>query len=104
MREQHRLRALQMRVGGHDGVACGFGPLYQGQGPVAQQFLSLRCMLAHVKAQVGRDLLIAAAAGVELQGQLANARRSIRARRNDVRLRHANRMPARRAERRPSSP
>ncbi len=63
-----------MRVGGHDGVACGFGPLYQGQGPVAQQFLSLRCMLAHVKAQVGRDLLIAAAAGVELQGQLANVR------------------------------
>ena len=39
MRDQHRLCALQMRVGGHDGVACGFSLLYQGQGPVAQQLL-----------------------------------------------------------------
>ena len=63
MRDQHRLRALQMRVGGHGRSRLPVRPARaQVLSHSARSCAYLVDRGPHVKPQVGRDLLVAAAA------------------------------------------
>ena len=72
MGDQDGLRALEVGVAGHDGLAGGFGQVEQGFGPGAEAGEDLVDGVAHEEAHVGGDLLVAAAAGVELEGERAD--------------------------------
>ncbi len=74
---EHGFGALQMRVAGHDGVTCGTCLLDQRAGPVCKTASGLLNAVPDVEAQVGGDLLVAAAAGVQLEAQRANALKQI---------------------------
>ncbi len=74
MGDQHRFGALQMGVGGHRRVARGFGLLDQLPAPSPQDEPAIGLhLLPHVQPQVGGNLLVAAAAGVQLQAEIADA-------------------------------
>ena len=67
MREQHRLRRLQMRVAGHDDVGVCRGE--RGQARAAGRCSSVEDaadLVAQVQAQVERHLVVAAARRVQL--------------------------------------
>ena len=67
MRDQNGFSWLQVRVGGHGHVtACGFGARENRLDPIGDQVLQSVDALAHEEAEVGRDLFVAAAAGVQL--------------------------------------
>ncbi len=72
--DEHRLGALHVRVAGHHGIAgslraCSTSALAQA----ASASMTERDLLAHVEAQIGGDLLVAAAAGVQLEAERADA-------------------------------
>ena len=68
-----RLGALQVRVAGHEGVAGVFGELDQRLRPGGQRGDVVVDLRADVEAEVGGDLLVAAAAGVQLETERADA-------------------------------
>ena len=74
MRDQHRLRRLQVGVRRHRRVARGLGTRQHRLDPIGQQVLQRVDALAHKEAEVGRDLLVAAASGVQLVSGRANQR------------------------------
>ena len=64
--------ALEVRVAGHDSLAGFFGERDEGVGPGDE---AARCgvdAFAHEEAHVRGDLFVAAAAGVELEGERAD--------------------------------
>jgi hypothetical protein len=69
VRNQHRLGALQMRVAGHDGLARCMCVVDEGARPRSQAFNHLLNLGANIEPQIGRDLFIAAAPGVQLESQ-----------------------------------
>ena len=71
--DEHGLGALQVGVAGHDGFAGGVGLLDEGVGPGGERVDDELDVIADVEAQVGGDLLVAAAAGVELEAERADA-------------------------------
>ena len=72
VRDQHRLGPLQMGVGGHGGASRLFSPVERNAQPVRQIGAHLVDRGPHVKTQVGRDLLIAAASAVQLVAGVAD--------------------------------
>ena len=74
VRPQHGLRAAQMGVAGNDGVRIVAGAIEKR---LHQRRRAVRDARSHLaaqpQAQIERDLLIAAAAGVDLIGQRADA-------------------------------
>jgi hypothetical protein len=71
---EHRLGALHVRVAGHHGIAGCFASLLDKRaGPCGESCDDEIDLRADVEAQVGGDLLVAAAAGVELEAERANA-------------------------------
>ena len=69
MRNQHRFSALHVRIAGHDSIAGGFGLLDQRTDPDDQGIEGEADLFAHIEAQIGGDLFVAAAAGVELEAE-----------------------------------
>jgi hypothetical protein len=67
VRDQDRLGALEVRVAGHDGLALRLGNGQERVGPLPQTGRGVVDRLAHEEAHVRGDLLVARAAGVELQ-------------------------------------
>ena len=67
MRHQHRLGPLQMRVARHHGIAGLFRLLQQRFCPSLQCVDNQSDLLPHIQPQVGRDLFVSAAPGVQLQ-------------------------------------
>src|ERR1017187_6774622 len=61
-----------MRIGRHDGFAGGCWEFDEGEGPIAQPGKGLIDCLADEEAHVGSDLLVAAAARVEFEGEWAD--------------------------------
>ncbi len=66
------LGALEVGVGGHDGFACGFGEVDEGFAPCGEASEGVVDGFADEEAHVSGDLLVAAAAGVELEGEVAD--------------------------------
>ena len=66
VRERHRLRALQVRVARHHRVDLGLGALEQCDGQRLCGAIELVEQLDHQQPEVERDLVVAAARGVEL--------------------------------------
>ena len=75
MAERHRLRRLQVGEPGHDRIRVLLGALEQRRLQLLEQAIALVEGVAHPHANVGRDLVVARARGVELA---ARARRSAR--------------------------
>ena len=73
MGDEHRLGALEVGVAGHDGVAGGVSLLDSALAQRGKSFDGEIDLRAHVEAQVGGDLLVAAAAGVKLEAERADA-------------------------------
>ena len=71
MGDQHRFGPLQMGVGGHNRLACLLGSLDQLPGPTSKMSQQIADPVPHVQPEVGCDLLIAAAASVQLQAEVA---------------------------------
>ncbi len=64
--------ALEMGVAGHDGFAGSFGEVDEGATPFVE---AVECVVdggANEETHVGGDLLVAASAGVELEGEVAD--------------------------------
>ena len=66
MRHKHRLSALKMRIAGHHRFAGASRLLHQCKSPGGEPSIDQIDLLAHIEAQVGGDLLIAAAPCVQL--------------------------------------
>ena len=66
MREVHRLRSLEVRVAGHRPPGVPRGQLAENRHQRAGQFDRSVAALADVEGDVGRDLVVARAPGVEL--------------------------------------
>jgi len=73
MSDKHRLGALQVRVAGHDGVAGRPCLVEKRTSPGSQAFDHVLNLLAHIEAQVGGNLLVAATAGVQFQTERTNS-------------------------------
>ena len=71
MGEQHRLGALEMGVAREIGVARLHGPVQQGVLELDDRRAHRQQLPARVEAQVGGDLVVATAAGVELRPHVA---------------------------------
>ena len=74
VRDQHRLRALQMSVGRHGRISRLLGAVERDAQPLRQVGAHLIYRSPNVKTQVGRDLLVAAAAAVQLVSRVPNQR------------------------------
>ena len=74
MRDQHRLRPLQMGIGGHGCAPSLFRPVERNAQPFRQIGPYLVDRRPHVKTEVGRDLLIAAAPAVKLVARVSDQR------------------------------
>ena len=74
MRNQHRLGALQVRVGGHGGGAGSFGAINKRGNQLGQLIADFVTGGARVQTQIGCDLLIAAAPAVQFVAQIADNR------------------------------
>ena len=72
MRHQHRLGTPQMRIGGHGGIARLLGPRHQRIQPLRQLQPQIIDTGSHIKAQISGNLLVAAAATVQLVTHVAN--------------------------------
>ncbi len=72
VRNQHRLRALQVRVAGHHGLARRVCLIDKGTRPRSKAFDYPLNLGADVEPQVGGDLFVAAAACVQLEPQRAD--------------------------------
>ena len=73
MRNQNRLGTLHVSVAGHHRIAGGASLLDQCIGPHDERIKSERNLLAHIEAQVGGNLLVAAAPGMQLEAKRADA-------------------------------
>ena len=71
VRRQHRLGALQVRVAGQDQVAVALGRGQQGALQFLQPAVEVVDGVAHPELHVGDDLIVAAAAGVQLAAEVA---------------------------------
>src|SRR5258706_271797 len=69
MREPHRLRSLQMRVAGQHDVDLALRALDQRAAQLREGRAQLERTRAQPEQEVGRDLVVAAAAGVQLPGR-----------------------------------
>ena len=69
VRDEDGLGALQVGVSGHDGRAGLLGEFDEGLGPGGEADSGGADRVAHEEAHVGGDLLVAASAGVELEGE-----------------------------------
>jgi hypothetical protein len=67
MREQHRLRALQMRIAGNDDVEIARGPRMERALQLGDGATVVRDLVPDPEAHGGGDLVVAAAAGVEFR-------------------------------------
>ena len=76
--EGHRLRPLQMGVAGHDRVEVLRRPIAQLQNEREQQGFDLLCLLPQRQPQVERDLVVAAARGVQALARAADPLRELR--------------------------
>ena len=65
MAKRNRLRDLQMREAGHDAVGMFFGACHQRRLECAQTSIDFMGRIAHPKAEVGGDLVIARPRGVQ---------------------------------------
>ncbi len=72
VREEHRLRPLEVGVAGHDHLAVGLRQLQEGGLEAAQGGQHVADGLLQVEAQVGGDLVVARASGVQPVGRLAD--------------------------------
>ena len=72
MAERHRLRALQVREAGHHGRGMHQRLLRQRLLIVAEQAMDVVDAVAHPEPEVGRDLIVARARGVQPPGRRAN--------------------------------
>ena len=72
MAEGDRLRALQMREAGHDGVGEGLGLRGQRELQGAQLAVDLVDGVAHPEAEIGRHLVVARARRVQPPGRIAD--------------------------------
>src|SRR6185437_10832574 len=70
--DEDGLGALEVRVAGHHGFACALSEVDEAGTPFAQTGEGGVDGLAHEEAHVGGDLLVAAAASVELEGEVAD--------------------------------
>jgi hypothetical protein len=73
MSNQHRLGPLHVRVAGHHRFAGGARLLDQRIGPCGKSFDRESDLPAHIEPQIGGDLFVAAAAGVQPESQRADA-------------------------------
>ena len=79
VREQHRLRVLQVRAPGHDRVGVRLG-LRHERVDDAQDVAGDRArVIEEVHPHQGRDLVVAAAAGAQLAAELGTRRRAMSA-------------------------
>ena len=74
MRRQHRLGPLQVRVAGQDHVALALGGVDQGRLQFDQAAVDAVDGVAHPELDIGDDLIVAAAAGVQLAADVAEPR------------------------------
>ena len=74
MCNQNRLGALRVGVGGHRGAICFLGMQQKDLQPVGEQGLQLIDGGTNVQPQVGGNLLVAAAAAVELVAGVSDQR------------------------------
>ena len=72
MSDKDRLGALKMRVAGHYCIARLLGKIDQGLGPLFESGEDAVDGVADEETHVGRDLLVAGAAGVEFERERAN--------------------------------
>ncbi len=70
--EQHRLRLLKVRVARHDRVQVLLGLVQQSSLQAIQSLLQYGQLAQQIQPQVGADLVVARAAGVELAGHRAH--------------------------------
>jgi hypothetical protein len=73
VRGQNRHRALQVRVSRHDDFAVAVGSFDKCSLHVEQQFVNPVDGRSRVEFQVGRDLIVATAAGVQLSSCIAES-------------------------------
>ena len=71
VRGQHRLGPLRMGIAGQDHVQVAVAAAHEGPLQVDQPLVDLVDRLADPEPQVGRDLIVAAAAGMELAAGVA---------------------------------
>ena len=71
VRPEHGLRAARVRVAGNDGVGIARGQIQQRLHHARQQHAHAVALVAQPQAQIERDLLVAAAPGVDLVGHRA---------------------------------
>ena len=71
VRRQHRLGPLQVRVAGQDDVAVALGRVDERPLQLAQPAVEVVDGVAHPELDVGDDLVVAAAAGVQLAADVA---------------------------------
>src|SRR5262249_46462131 len=74
VRREHRLRALQVRVARKHEIAIALGSGKQGALQLEQASVDAVERIAHPQLQVGDDLIIAAAPGMEFAADVAEAR------------------------------
>ncbi len=74
MGKQHRLRPLSVRIGWHRRISCFLSSRKECGEPVSKQILKLVDGRTHIKAQIGRDLLIPASPTMEFVTGVANQR------------------------------
>ncbi len=72
MGDEDGLGALEMGVGGYNGIAGGFCLGEKSLGPFGELADQRFDAVADVEAQVGGDLFVAAAASVQLEAEVAN--------------------------------
>ncbi len=70
--EGHRLRRLQMGEARHYGCGISFGLLDQGRLQRFQLLVETVDRVAHPEAEIGRDLVVAAARGMQPAGRVAD--------------------------------
>ena len=64
--ERDRLRALQMRVAGHERLGLGFGAVDEDEREPTNRGQRLVACILDVQAERRRDLVVARSAGVDL--------------------------------------
>ena len=68
MPERHRLRGLQMREAGHDRLRMGERLLRQRALIIRQRRVEFVQHIAHPQPEIGRDLIVARARGMQPSG------------------------------------
>ena len=77
MRDQYGFGSLQVGVGRHHRITRRLRLDRECPRPVGEMAGDGRALLPHVEAEVGRNLLVAAAAGVQLETKIADTRHQL---------------------------